>query len=136
MHQKVIAVLVTLHDVKKTGFPTCHQVRFRSKRWIVEGGIQRPESQQVCEYRGLLIDDNHSDTHICVAVEHEDGWYRSEDWHGMVARTNIIQLVFMNSNGQIMSSDEAGASLSKDFRECWGRIHRSQHTKCLAAYIE
>ncbi|WP_436717756.1 hypothetical protein U8335_13815 [Roseiconus lacunae] len=117
--------MATEAKASRRGIPTRHRIRFQSERWVVEGGIQSENAKDICEYDGFLFDSFHTDSHLCVLVGHQDGWYRSDAWHGMVAKGNVIHVAFVDEDDQVVTTEELDELINDDFRSAWGEFCRT-----------
>ncbi|MCO8125187.1 hypothetical protein NHH03_25850 [Stieleria sp. TO1_6] len=104
------------------GVPTKHRIRFRSERWIVAGGIQNEDAKKVQEFEGFLFNSYHTTTHLCVGVDKQADWYRDEAWHGFVAKQNVIEVQFLNDQGDDVTQAELAELINEDFRTAWGDV--------------
>ena len=111
-----------LTNESRRGFPTAHKVRFRSERWIVEGGIQREHAKDIREYEGRLFDSYHMTSHLCVCVSREEGWYRSEAWHGFVGRDNVIAISFIDGDSTPATQQQIAESIGPVFTTYWQHL--------------
>ena len=106
------------------GFPTKHRVRFRARRTLVEGGYKLGADASVAVYNGVLFESNHSGTHLCVRVEHEDHWGRSRAWHGYVHRDNVLEIVLM-CDGAPVAVESIEKVADQRFSSVWGGYHNT-----------
>ena len=102
------------------GFPTKHRIKFRSRRALVEGGYKLGADDSVIEYDGVLFESNHSYTHLCVKVSHEEHWGRSRNWHGYVHRNNIIDVTLVDVNGDPLPDVSLQQVADQTFLFAWG----------------
>ena len=109
---------LTINDFRD-GFPTKHRIKFKSRRTIVEGGYRLGDHRSIREYEGILFESNHSDTHLCVRVDHEDHWGRSRDWHGCVGRNNVIGVALVDDDGKLVPSDRLDQVADMYFLNIW-----------------
>ena len=118
MKEKIMKKLTC--DDFSDGFPTDHRIRFRSRRTLVEGGYKLGSDDSVIEYDGLLFESNHSDTHLCVKVDHEDHWGRSRDWHGYIHRDNVLEVVLVD-DAEPFADEFLELIADKQFLFAWGK---------------
>lgn len=64
-------------------------LKFRSVRYIVEGGVQKDNADDVVEYAVAHVYSEHADGKT-VLVRRAADWWRSEDWIGFVHNDNFV----------------------------------------------
>ena len=74
------------------------------------------------EYDGVLFESNHSNTHLCVKVDHEDHWGRSRDWHGYIHRDNLIDIVLVDDDGEPLTDESLEQIADQQFLFTWGKF--------------
>lgn len=104
------------------GFPTNHRIKFNSRRTTIEGGYGLGADESVREYEGFLFQSTHFDTHLCVGVDHQEHWGRSDDWHGCVCRDNIICVTLVDKDGEPLGHDSLTQVADQLFLSTWGML--------------
>jgi hypothetical protein len=109
-------------NVSGDGYSTKHRIKFRSRRSTIEGGHGSGSDESVSEYEGVLFENTHFESHLCVRVDHQEHWGRKDDWHGHVCRDSVIAVTLVDEFGEAVDGDDLERVAEESFLSAWGSL--------------